>query len=326
MEECSEAAAEAALRRPWVLEDFEMGKPLGRGKFGNVYMAREKRTGSVVALKVLSKPSMVTEGAQDALRREVMIQSRLRHRSILRMVGWFHNPKSAFLVLEHAPNGEVFRRLKAKGRLDEATAANYMKQLVEAVAYMHACHVIHRDIKPENLLLGADGSVKVADFGAAIHAPPPHHRRTTLCGTPEYLAPELARELAGQGRPNYDHLVDVWALGVLCYELLTGKTPFARGGSSTQQQQQQHQGGGGGGGKKDGGAGMGGGGVESMSASEATQRLYAQITAFEPPVRFSPRHDVSAAARELTAGLMMKEARDRTPLDQVANHAWLRRA
>ena len=108
------------------------------------------------------------------LRSPAPIQSRLRHRSILRMVGWFHNPKSAFLVLEHAPNGEVFRRLKAKGRLDEATAANYMKQLVEAVAYMHACHVIHRDIKPENLLLGADGSVKVADFGAAIHAPPPH--------------------------------------------------------------------------------------------------------------------------------------------------------
>lgn len=126
-----------------------MGKPLGRGKFGNVYMAREKRTGSVVALKVLSKPSMLTEGAQNALRREVMIQSRLRHPSILRMVGWFHNPRSAFLVLEHAPNGEVFRQLKARGKLDETTAASYMKQLAAAVRYIHACHVIHRDIKPE---------------------------------------------------------------------------------------------------------------------------------------------------------------------------------
>jgi serine/threonine protein kinase len=140
----------------------------------------------------------------------------------------------------------------------------------------------------QNLLLGADGNVKVADFGAAIHAPPPHNRRTTLCGTPEYLAPELV-----QGRP-YDHLVDVWALGVLCFELLTGKTPFVR----TQ-------------------------GKEGESASEANQRLYAQITAFEPPVVFSSRHRLSAPAQDFTAGLMMKEARDRTTLDQAASHGWL---
>ena len=87
---------------------------------------------------------------------------------------------------------------------------------------MHRCHVIHRDIKPENVLLGASGQAKLADFGWAVHAPPPHHRRTTMCGTPEYLAPEMIAD-----RP-YDKSVDVWALGVLAYELLTGRYPFKR--------------------------------------------------------------------------------------------------
>ena len=86
---------------------------------------------------------------------------------------------------------------------------------------MHSGDIIHRDIKPENLLLGADGSVKVADFGAAIHAPPPHHRRTPLCGTPEYLAPEIIQSL-GHGKP-----VDWWALGILIYECLSGESPFS---------------------------------------------------------------------------------------------------
>ncbi len=82
--------------------------------------------------------------------------------------------------------------------------------------YLHSCNVIHRDIKPENCLLSASGDIKLSDFGGAIHAPPPFHMRTTMCGTPEYLAPEVL-----QGRP-YSNLVDVWALGVLCFEMLIG--------------------------------------------------------------------------------------------------------
>lgn len=129
--------------------------------------------------------------------------------------------------------------------------------------------------------------VKIADFGAAIHAPPPHNRRTTLCGTLEYLSPEAA-----QGKP-YDELVDVWALGVLCFELLMGKTPFVRSQ-----------------------------GKEGESASEVSQRMYAQISAFGPLV-FPSRCSLSAPARDLTARLMVKEPRDRIPLSQAISHPWL---
>ena len=87
-----------------------------------------------------------------------------------------------------------------------------------SIIYLLVCNLFIA----QNLLLGADGCVKIADFGTAIHAPAPHNRRTTLCGTPEYLAPELVMGKA------YDVLVDVWALGVLSFELLTGTTPFLR--------------------------------------------------------------------------------------------------
>jgi len=209
-------------KRRWCLTDFEMGKPLGRGKFGNVYLARQPESGAVVALKVLSKASMCIEGAEFLVRREIEIQSRLNHPHILRMLGWFHNEKSVFLILEHAPNGEVFRELQQSQTrgLGEALARRYIAQLLSALGCLHRAGVIHRDVKPENLLLTGGGDVKLADFGAAIHAPEPFHLRNTLCGTPEYLAPEV---LEGKG---YSYEVDVWAVGVLAFELLFGRTPF----------------------------------------------------------------------------------------------------
>lgn len=96
--------------------------------------------------------------------------------------------------------------------------ANYMAQLADALMYCHARKVIHRDIKPENLLLGASGDVKIADFGWSVHAP--SSRRTTMCGTLDYLAPEMV-----EGR-SHDERVDLWTLGILCFEFLVGKPPF----------------------------------------------------------------------------------------------------
>lgn len=96
--------------------------------------------------------------------------------------------------------------------------ANYLAQLADALMYCHARKVIHRDIKPENLLLGKDGDIKIADFGWSVHAP--SSRRTTMCGTLDYLAPEMV-----ESRPH-DERVDLWTLGILCYEFLVGKPPF----------------------------------------------------------------------------------------------------
>lgn len=209
-------AARAGKR--WTLEDFEIGKPLGRGKFGKVYLARERRTKYIVALKVLSKSQLLKSQVEHQLRREIEIQAHLRHRHILRMYGYFYDNKNIYLILEYSPGGELYKKLTARGRFSERTAAKFISDLSAAMAYCHSKHVIHRDIKPENLLLGARNDVKIADFGWSVHAPT--SRRNTLCGTLDYLPPEMV-----EGR-EHDEQVDTWALGVLLYEFLVGVPPF----------------------------------------------------------------------------------------------------
>ena len=202
----------------WTLQDFEIGKPLGRGKFGKVYLARERRTKYIVALKVLSKSQLLKSGVEHQLRREIEIQAHLRHRHILRMYGYFYDNKNIYLILEYSPGGELYKKLTARGTFSERTSARFISDLSLAMRYCHSKHVIHRDIKPENLLLGAKNDVKIADFGWSVHAPT--SRRNTLCGTLDYLPPEMV-----EGR-EHDEQVDTWALGVLLYEFLVGSPPF----------------------------------------------------------------------------------------------------
>lgn len=215
-----ESEQEKSSKRQWVLDDFEIGRPLGKGKFGNVYLAREKKTHTVLALKVLFKSVLSKAGIIHQVRREAEIQSHLRHPNILRMYGYFHCEKRVYLMLEHARYGEMYKVLcsQPNKRFTEHQAANYIVQLVSALQYCHSKKVIHRDIKPENILIAGNGQLKIADFGWSVYSP--NERRTTLCGTLDYLPPEMI-----EGR-MYDEKVDIWSLGVLCYEFLAGKPSF----------------------------------------------------------------------------------------------------
>ncbi|CAH1179232.1 unnamed protein product [Phaedon cochleariae] len=207
-------------KHKWTLSDFDIGKPLGKGKFGNVYLAREKKSKFLVALKVLFKTAIKEFNNEHQVRREIEIQSHLRHPNILRMYGYFHDDSRVYLILEYAPNGALYSKLIASPnkRFPEEICSNYIAQIADALRYCHTKKVIHRDIKPENLLLGAKGEIKIADFGWSVHAP--SSRRTTLCGTLDYLPPEM---VTGK---THNEKVDLWSLGVLCYEFLTGKPPF----------------------------------------------------------------------------------------------------
>lgn len=201
---------------------FEIGKPLGKGKFGRVYLARERSAGFVCALKVLHKSELVQGKVEKQLRREIEIQSNLRHPNILRLYGHFHDSKRVFLILEFAGKGELYKHLRKETRFPEWKAAQYIAQMAAALKYLHKKHVMHRDIKPENILVGIHGEIKISDFGWSVHAP--NNRRNTMCGTLDYLPPEMLRP--GSQDNYYNEKVDLWSLGVLTYEFLVGEAPF----------------------------------------------------------------------------------------------------
>ncbi|CAK7218611.1 spindle assembly checkpoint kinase [Sporothrix bragantina] len=211
--------------RQFHLGMFEIGRPLGKGKFGRVYLARERSSGFICALKVLYKAELQHgSGVEKQVRREVEIQSNLRHPNILKMYGHFHDSKRIFLILEFAGRGELYKHLRKENRFPEWKAAQYIAQMASALRYLHRKHVIHRDIKPENILVGIHGELKISDFGWSVHAP--NHRRTTLCGTLDYLPPEMVRPHGSGNDNSYDEKVDLWSLGVLTYEFLVGEAPF----------------------------------------------------------------------------------------------------
>ncbi|KAF2433563.1 kinase-like protein [Tothia fuscella] len=201
---------------------FEIGKPLGKGKFGRVYLAKERSSGFVCALKVLHKSELQQGGVERQVRREIEIQSNLAHPNILRLYGHFHDSKRIFLILEFAGKGELYKHLRKQTRFPEWQAAQYIAQMASALKYLHKKHVIHRDIKPENILVGIHGEIKISDFGWSVHAP--NNRRKTMCGTLDYLPPEMLKP--GSSDNYYSEKVDLWSLGVLTYEFLCGEAPF----------------------------------------------------------------------------------------------------
>jgi len=211
-----------STKKKWQLNDFDIGQSLGRGKFGNVVLVREKHTKFVCALKILYREQLRKANIEHQVKREIQIQYYLSHQNILKLYGYFWDEKRIFIILEYAKGGELYKHLKAKKRFDEDTAAKYILSLASALDYIHRHNVIHRDIKPENILLDCNGNLKLADFGWAVHTP--LHRRTTVCGTLDYLAPEI---VMGE---QHDEKVDNWSLGVLTYEFIVGHPPFEADG------------------------------------------------------------------------------------------------
>ncbi|XP_076926328.1 serine/threonine-protein kinase Aurora-3-like [Bidens hawaiensis] len=210
-------ANESSAKRQWSINDFEIGDRLGKGKFGRVYLAREAKSKYIVALKVIFKEQIEKYQMQHQLKREMTIQTSLRRPNVLRLYGWFHDAERIFLILEYAHGGELYKVLRKSGRFSEPQAATYIASLTHALAYCHEKNVIHRDIKPENLLLDHEGRLKIADFGWSVQS---KNKRHTMCGTLDYLAPEMVENKA------HDYAVDTWTLGVLCYEFLYGNPPF----------------------------------------------------------------------------------------------------
>jgi len=203
--------------------DFETqtGSTIGVGGFGKVYKVKHKVSRNVYAIKVISKAKIIENNLCDQMRLEVRIMYSLNHEHIIKLCNHFEDDDHFYLVVEYAPKGHLYAKLKLMGRFPERAAAQHMREVISAVQYLHSTSppIIHRDIKPENVLLDSKERAKLCDFGWSNFFNP-DSKRMTYCGTPEYLAPEMIE------KKGHDQSIDLWNLGVLLFELLTGKPPF----------------------------------------------------------------------------------------------------
>ena len=199
------------------IDDFELLDMLGTGTFGHVKLCKHKATGNHFAIKVQKKHDVIRLKQVEHVLSEKKILASTDHPFIVRMPAAFQDSKNLYMVLELVIGGELFSHLRKAGRFSNETSRNYAAQIVLALCHLHERDIVYRDLKPENLLLDEKGYLKLTDFGFAKEVV---DRTWTLCGTPEYLAPEIIQS-KGHGKA-----VDWWALGVLTYEMLAGYPPF----------------------------------------------------------------------------------------------------
>ena len=195
---------------------------IGKGAFGEVWKVSQKMTGKIYVIKVMDKSAIKEQRLIDQINREIEIMYKLNHPHVIRLINHFEDDEKFYLIMPYASKGQLYSLLRRQVRFDQRTAAQYMREVIEAVRYIHSFSpkIIHRDIKPENLLLDDNYRVLLSDFGWSNFLDDNEYRKT-FCGTPEYLSPEMAK------KEGHNEMVDIWALGVLMFEFLAGYAPFS---------------------------------------------------------------------------------------------------
>jgi len=203
----------------WKFEDFDLRATVGTGTFGRVRVVKIKGNAdrAPMALKILKKSEVIRLKQVEHVKAEKEILLSIAHPFVVNMLAVFQDDKRLCMLLEYVNGGELFSYLRKEGRLPNDHAAFYAGEIILAFQYLHNIHIVYRDLKPENLLIDTDGHLKITDFGFAKVV---EDRTWTLCGTPEYLAPEIIQS-KGHGKA-----VDWWALGILIFEMLAGYPPF----------------------------------------------------------------------------------------------------
>lgn len=205
--------------------DLLVCRTIGCGQFGRVKLARHRYSEKTYALKIMDKTTIMQMGQAEHVRNEKAAMEEVHHSAFtVNLYRAFQSHAKLVFALELVPGGELFSYLEAKGTLRDSVACFYAANVVLALEHMHSKGIVYRDLKPENLLIDKDGYLKVADFGFSKRVAT---RTFTLCGTPDYQAPEIIT------RKGHDNAVDYWALGVVVYEMLVGKNPFRRSDSDS---------------------------------------------------------------------------------------------
>lgn len=199
---------------------YDFKDTLGTGAFSEVVLAESKvERGKFFAIKCITKRAVV--GKEETLSNEIAVLRKMNHGNIVRLIDVYEDKSHVYLVMELVTGGELFDRIVEKGSYTEKDASHLIRQVLEAVAYMHDKGVVHRDLKPENLLFFSpddDSKIMISDFG--LSKMEGAKEMATACGTPGYVAPEVLAQI------KYDNKVDCWSIGVIAYILLCGYPPF----------------------------------------------------------------------------------------------------
>ena len=205
------------------ISDFTILKELGAGSYGRVILVKHKITQAKYAIKCIDKRNKVNIEEKPYFRREIEIMYRVHHPNVVKLFGHFEDNKYCYFIMEYIPGGNVYNLVPKNGfrTVPIQTIASIMKDVISAVYFLHHMSppIIHRDIKPENVVLDQNMKAKLTDFGWSNYMQG-DMKRTTVCGTPVYLAPEIINNR------GHDEKVDIWCIGVLLFELLTGISPF----------------------------------------------------------------------------------------------------
>ena len=207
--------------------DFEtlQDKSIGNGTFGSVWKVRNKITKEICAIKVINKEYIIKQNMTEQIKKEIEIMYKLNHPHIIKLLSHFEDNDDFCLIMEYASRGQLYSFIKKQKKLNQISSKQYIKEIISAVKYLHSMNppIIHRDIKPENILIDQNGNCKLGDFGFAKYENEENKNDDNYCGTLEYLAPETLNNLNNQ---NIGKSVDIWSLGILLFEMLTGRLPF----------------------------------------------------------------------------------------------------
>lgn len=199
------------------LEDFSFLTILGTGTFGKVHLVLHNDTLQYYCMKVLHKKTVYRYKQIEHVQNEKNILSTIQHPGIVKLFGTFQCPDSLYFLMEYIPGGELFHCIRKFGKLPENVVKYYTCELILTLEHMHNQNIVYRDLKPENILLDENGHTKLTDLGFSKYV---EDKTWTMCGTPDYLAPEI---IMGIG---HNTAVDWWSLGILVYEMLAGYPPF----------------------------------------------------------------------------------------------------
>ena len=204
------------------IKKYLKGKLLGKGGFAKCYEFKCLNNKKTFAVKIIDKASMTKSSTKSKLKSEIKIHKSMSHINIVKFEHYFEDNENVYILLEICKNKTLNELLKRRKIISELEMRYYLAQILSAVKYMHENKVIHRDLKLGNLFLGQNLMIKIGDFGLATRLEYDGERKHTVCGTPNYIAPEILENK----HSGHSYEVDYWAIGVIVYTLLIGKPPF----------------------------------------------------------------------------------------------------